>query len=153
MHVSMRRSRPACFVLLVATVVSGLASRRWAAALPAFIASYAGDVLWASTVVWLLALLWPRTSTPRLASSALAIAVAVELTQLYRAPWIDGIRATRLGALVLGQGFLWSDLACYAVGVSLAACLDWWLVRPRGRTSTSVRPGKPPRYSSSSSRR
>ncbi len=130
MRVTIQRSRPACFVLLVVTVVSGLASRRWAASLPAFIASYAGDVLWASMVVWVLALLCPRTSTLRLASSALAIAVAVELTQLYHAPWIDGIRATRLGALVLGQGFLWSDLACYAVGVGLAACLDWWLLRP-----------------------
>jgi hypothetical protein len=26
--------------------------------------------------------------------------------------------------LVLGQGFLWSDLVCYAVGVSLAALID-----------------------------
>ncbi|MFM8818855.1 MAG: DUF2809 domain-containing protein, partial [Phycisphaerales bacterium] len=38
--------------------------------------------------------------------------------QLHHAPWIDGIRATRLGALVLGSGFLWSDIACYAVGVA-----------------------------------
>lgn len=126
-----RRSRPTYVALLIATVAAGLASRQWPAAIPAFIASYAGDTLWATMVVWLLALLWPRTSTVRLASAALAIAVADELSQLYHAPWIDGVRATRLGALALGQGFLWSDLVCYAVGVSLAAGLDWWLLRSR----------------------
>ena len=34
----------------------------------------------------------------------------VEESQLYHASWIDSIRGTTLGALVLGHGFLWSDL-------------------------------------------
>ena len=118
----------ACFVLLALTIACGLASRRYGAMLPSFVARYAGDALWATMVVWLLALLWPRAATSRLALGALAIAVTVELTQLYRAPWLDAIRATNVGALILGQGFLPSDLVCYAVGVSLAALLDWWLL-------------------------
>ena len=44
------------------------------------------------------------------------LSIAVELSQLYHAPWIDSIRQTTLGGLILGFGFLWSDLACYAVG-------------------------------------
>jgi hypothetical protein len=80
-------------------------------------------------VFWLMAIVWPRASTVRLASAALAIAVVDELSQLYHAPWIDGLRATRLAALALGQGFLWSDLVCYTAGVSLAAGVDWWLLR------------------------
>lgn len=129
MHGVPQRSRLACVGLAIATIVAGLASRQWPAALPRFIALYAGDTLWAAMVVWLLALASPRASTTRLASTALALAVVVEVSQLYHAPWIDGIRGTRLGALVLGQGFLWSDLACYAVGVGLAASADAWLVR------------------------
>ena len=124
-----QRPRITYIALLVVTIAAGLASRDWDAALPAFISLYAGDTLWASMVVWLLAIVWPRASTARLASVALAIAVADELSQLYHAEWIDGIRATRLAALVLGQGFLWSDLVCYAAGVSLAAGVDWWLLR------------------------
>lgn len=124
----MPRSRPTYIVLFVATVVAGLASRAWDAALPAFISLYAGDTLWASMVVWLLAIVWPRARTVWLASAALAIAVADELSQLVHAPWLDGLRATRAGALVLGQGFLWSDLICYVVGVVLAAAIDWRLV-------------------------
>ena len=55
---------------------------------------------------------------------ALAFSVAVELSQLYHAPWIDSIRHTTIGGLILGFGFLWSDLACYALGVVLGVLVD-----------------------------
>lgn len=117
--------------MLVATVLLGLASRRFGTALPAFIARYAGDALWAMMVMWIYALLWRRVSTARLSAAALVTAYAVELSQLYRAPWIDALRESRVGALVLGQGFLWSDLVCYAAGVALGAILDAALAHRR----------------------
>ena len=55
---------------------------------------------------------------------AMAFAVAIELSQLYHAPWIDSIRRTTLGGLILGFGFLWSDLACYALGVGLGVLVE-----------------------------
>ena len=73
---------------------------------------------------FLAALLFPRVPTARLALGAAAFALAIELSQLYHAPWLDAVRATRPGALILGFGFLWSDLACYAVGIALAALID-----------------------------
>ena len=45
------------------------------------------------------------------------LSFAVEFSQLYQAGWINAVRETHLGALVLGRGFLWSDLACYTAGV------------------------------------
>lgn len=123
------RPRPLYAALLLGTVALGLASRHYANALPVFIARYAGDVLWASMMVWLVALVRPRETTPRVAVAALVIAFAVEASQLYHAAWIDGIRSTRLGALVLGVGFLWSDLVCYSVGVASAAIVDRVLSR------------------------
>ena len=110
--------------MLATTVALGLASRRYAAALPSFIATYAGDALWAAMVFWIAALLFPRGRTRTLATSALGVSFAVELSQLNHAPWINEIRATRLGALALGHGFLWSDLICYAAGVAIAALID-----------------------------
>jgi hypothetical protein len=59
-------------------------------------------------------------------------ALLIELSQLYQADWIVAVRANRLAALVLGHGFLWSDLCCYAVGVTGAAAADAALSR-RGR--------------------
>ena len=118
------RNRVVHAIVLVAVVAAGLASRRFVSVLPSFIATYAGDTLWASMVFVGLGLLFPRARTGTLAAAALAIAVVDEISQVYHAPWIDAIRATRPGALVLGYGFLWSDLACYAVGVLGAAALE-----------------------------
>jgi hypothetical protein len=68
--------------------------------------------------------LLPRASTRTIALLAMILSLAVELSQLYHAPWIDSIRQTTLGGLILGFGFLWSDLACYAVGVGLGVILE-----------------------------
>jgi hypothetical protein len=71
-----------------------------------------------------------------IATISLAIAFAVEASQAYHAAWIDSIRSTALGGLVLGSGFLWSDLVCYAAGISIAAGLDALLsTRKQGMTS------------------
>lgn len=125
----MMRSRPLYLALTAGTVAVGLASRRFRSALPAFVGAYAGDVLWAAMVYLLAAALWPRASVRRLAVGTAVFALAIELGQLYHAPWIDAVRHTRIGGLVLGFGFLWSDLACYAVGIALAAALDAALAR------------------------
>jgi len=61
----------------------------------------------------------------------MSLSVAVELSQLYHAPWIDPIRRTTLGGLVLGFGFLWSDLACYAAGGGLGVLIE--MLRRGGR--------------------
>jgi hypothetical protein len=125
----MMRSRPHYLALAAATVALGLASRRFRRALPAFVGAYAGDVLWAAMVYLLAAAVWPRASVRRLAVGTAVFALAIELGQLYHAPWIEAVRHTRIGGLVLGFGFLWSDLACYAAGIALAAALDAVLTR------------------------
>jgi hypothetical protein len=124
--------------LLVITIALGLATRRFPAAFPTFVAEYGGDTLWAAMVFWLAALVRPRAARSRLAVVALSVCVAVELSQLYRAPWIDALRSTRLGALALGHGFLWSDLLCYSIGVLLASAIDAWLVQRNAHLSSEA---------------
>lgn len=130
------RSRILTAFLLLLTIALGLASRCYTPALPSFIAAYAGDALWAAMVFWIAAFIRPRANTRTLAAVALGVSFAVELSQLYQAPWINEIRGTRLGALALGHGFLWSDLVCYAAGVALASAVDLGLLslaKPRRR--------------------
>jgi hypothetical protein len=92
--------------------------------LPGFIAAYSGDTLWALAAYLGTGLVLPRASTRTIALLAMIFSVAIELSQLYHAPWIDSIRHTTLGGLILGFGFLWSDLSCYAVGVGLGVMID-----------------------------
>jgi hypothetical protein len=87
--------------LLIATIALGLATRRFPSAFPGVVAEYGGDALWAAMMFWLGALIGPGTRTYIVAAGAVAFAYAVEISQLYHAPWIDAIRATRPGALVL----------------------------------------------------
>ena len=116
------RNRLAYSIVLVVVVAIGLASRsETATALPAFLSAYAGDTLWALMVFILFGLLRPKASTASVTSCALGFAVAIELSQLCQADWLNALRGTWLGAKVLGFGFLWSDLACYAVGCGIGA--------------------------------
>ena len=119
-----KRSLIAWFALFVVVALLGIGSRRFGPHLPAFVAAYAGDTLWATAAFLGIGLLMPRASTRRVAALALAASMLVEVGQLYHAPWIDSIRSTTLGGLALGHGFLWSDLACYAVGVCLGVLVE-----------------------------
>lgn len=118
------RSIPLYVALAFLTIGAGLASRHYAAFLPEFVAQYAGDTLWAAMLFWVLAVASRHASTSQLAAITIAIAFAVEYSQLYHAAWIDAIRQSRVGALLLGSGFRWSDLVCYVVGVCGAGVVD-----------------------------
>ncbi len=118
------RSRARLVLCLVAVIVLGLGSRRFAGVLPPFVARYAGDTLWATAAFLAAALLFPRAARGRLAAGAALFALAVELSQLAHPPWLQAVRRWPGTGLVLGYDFAWSDLACYAAGVALGACLD-----------------------------
>ncbi|QRK13338.1 DUF2809 domain-containing protein [Archangium violaceum] len=120
---------------MLLTLALGLGSRSAVArhVLPHFITDYAGDTLWATLVYLGILLLWPRLSVRRAAAGALGFSVLIELSQLFHPPWLDALRAHPLVALVLGRGFLVSDLFCYAVGVALGVALDAGLSRASAR--------------------
>lgn len=71
-----------------------------------------------------IGLLSPRASTWWVALLAMSFSAAIEVSQLYHAPWIDSIRRTTLGGLTLGYEFLWSDLVWYAVGVGTGMLVE-----------------------------
>ena len=121
----MRRRNPLIQLLLIVLVsVLGIGSRRFASSLPGFIAAYSGDTLWALAAFNGIGMVLPRASTWTVAFLALSLSFGVELSQLYHAPWIDSIRMTTVGGLLLGFSFVWSDLACYAVGVGLGMLIE-----------------------------
>jgi Protein of unknown function (DUF2809) len=111
-------------VLLAVTIALGLASRLYRDVLPFVLADYAGDTLWATTLFFMLRLFRPAASGPALAAVTLAIAFAVEFSQLAHPPWLDAFRQQPGVALVLGYDFVATDLVCYTAGVVLAWAID-----------------------------
>ena len=140
---SKRRKRsPVLWLGLIAlTVLLGLGSRRFGLHLPGLVAAYAGDTLWALAVFLGIGLILPRASTWTVALLAMAFAVVIEVGQLYHAPWIDSIRRTTLGGLILGFDFVWSDLACYAAAVGLGILIEVFGLHDRTDLSPGVRNG------------
>ncbi|MFO0526788.1 MAG: DUF2809 domain-containing protein [Planctomycetota bacterium] len=107
------------------TMLAGLGSRKFRGALPTAVAPYAGDTLWALMLFLLVSAMLARSAIAIRAAISLGLAFSVEFSQLYHAPWIDSIRQTTLGGLVLGSGFLGSDLICYSVGIAVGVGLEW----------------------------
>jgi len=120
------------FVLAVCTVAIGLATRKMPQLFPALISTYGGDTLWASLFFFLFRFIFPATPAFKIAIGTFVFALAIEISQLYHAPWIDQLRHTFLGKMILGSGFLWSDLVCYASGTLIA-----WLLATLFEKSTS----------------
>lgn len=121
----MNRSRFLYLFYALLTVFIGLASRRFAVYLPSWVKLYAGDAIWALMVFFILGFIFKRKSTIWLAFAALLFSFGIEFSQLYHASWIDAVRATRIGGLILGFGFLWSDLVCYTAGVTLGSLFEF----------------------------
>lgn len=132
-HAPPIRSRWLYAVAVAATIVVGLASRAAAAALPWWLAKNAGDALYATMVFFGIGFIAPRMRTSTAAAIALAFCAAIEGSQAYHTPWLDAVRDTLPGHLVLGQGFHAFDLVCYAIGVALGVALEVGVLRKRDR--------------------
>jgi hypothetical protein len=94
---------------------------------PALLGKYPGDALWALMVYWAVAWLIPGASIRKVALLALVVSYADEISQLYQAPWLNAIRKTTLGHLVLGSAFSWLDMLAYTIGVAVGAAIDYFL--------------------------
>jgi hypothetical protein len=132
--------------MIVIVICSGLASSSEAVGLPPFFAKYAGDALWALMVFLGIGFVLATRGTALVTALAVAVSCADEFSQLYHAPWIDTVRRTTLGHLVLGDTFAWGDIAAYLVGIGFGATAEWaasrisWLWR--GRHGQPNLPGK-----------
>lgn len=126
---TLNRNRYIYSLLLLVTIAAGLASRHFSGILPHWVQLYLGDALWALMVFLLFGLLFHKRSILWVAIAALTFSYSIEISQLYHATWIDALRANRLGGLILGFGFLWSDLVCYIVGVGFGYIMEKVLLK------------------------
>ena len=118
-----RRKRSKIILALAIVIALGLASRAFPAILNT-LGKYPGDTLWALMVFLGIILIKPDIRPTPAALIALVISFGVEFSQLYQAPWINAIRSTTIGHLVLGSDFAWQDLVAYTVGILLGWIAD-----------------------------
>lgn len=121
---SLLKARLPYLIAVAIVMVLGFSSRTFAAALPTFIAEHFGDALWASMIYFGVRMLRVNKRLPWAALISVLFCFGIEFSQLYQADWINGIRGTFLGALVLGSGYLTIDLLRYSAGIILSLLLD-----------------------------
>ncbi len=112
-------------VAILLCIILGLASRVYSFILHPFIALHAGDALWAMMVYFGFRFLFAHKKPVIALFFSILFSFGIEFSQLYQAEWINQIRNTTLGALILGKGFLWIDLLRYTLGILTGAFLDW----------------------------
>ncbi|MED3126206.1 DUF2809 domain-containing protein [Bacillus wiedmannii] len=122
-----KRNRLLYALFTIVIIILGLSSRKLAFALPHLLNAYLGDALWALMIFTGFGFLFPKIDTKKVAFISLLFCYGIELSQLYHAEWIDSIRATTLGGLVIGYGFLWSDLVAYTIGVGIGMFCEFML--------------------------
>jgi hypothetical protein len=106
-------------VLIAVTIPLGLASRVNSLPMPDLVREYGGDVLSAVCIFFGVRFVFHRRSIWNSAVTAYVICVLIELQQLITWSPLRRLREETPLDILLGHGFLWSDLVCYAVGVGL----------------------------------
>ena len=141
----MKSTRLTYLIAAVMTVLLGLASRRYTVqrttfgdeilfegfSIAHFIHNYAGDALWAAMVYFGFRMIFIHCPKKRVAFMAFVFSYAIEFSQLLQYEWLNTIRRTTLGGLILGFGFLWSDLWMYAIGILLAYGIDFYGIKDK----------------------
>ena len=118
------RSRRLYAMMTIFVIALGLASRKFYGIFPPVIEKYPGDVLWALMVFLFLGIVLRNSPTVTLAGLALGISYLDEFSQLYQAPWINSIRDTFWGHLMLGSRFSWFDIFAYSIGITIGIVLE-----------------------------
>lgn len=118
------KSRMYYIGLVIIVIALGLGSRAYADSLPSFVAAHAGDVLWGSMIYFGFRVLLTGKKLKWAVLFSLLFCLGIELSQLYQAEWINQVRSTVLGGLILGKGFLMIDLLRYCAGILSVFILD-----------------------------
>jgi glycopeptide antibiotics resistance protein len=117
------------FTAVIITMAAGLASRRFGELLPDFVHEHFGDALWAAMIYFGVRMVWINRSREWAMIVSLMFSWAIECSQIIQTPWLNEVRSTVLGALILGHGFLAMDLLRYAVGILFVYGIDRYFLR------------------------
>lgn len=127
----MIRAHLTYIALAATTIAAGLLIHLHGTSLGHTSQDITGDALYAMMMTWWMGAIAPNAKLITRASAAYTTCAAIEFSQLWHAPAIDATRATQIGRLVLGSGFDARDLAAYALGVGIAASLEFAVQRRR----------------------
>ena len=116
----MKNKRIIFLIVSFVTICTGLFVRLKKQWFPDVVNLYLGDILYAFMMFYIVSFFAIHKSIKSRTFTVLVICYCIEASQLYQADWINAVRQTLPGKLVLGSCFLWSDILAYTIGVAMA---------------------------------
>ena len=116
------------FIVIVITIATGLFVRLKQQWFPDIVNLYLGDILYAFMMFYIVSFVSKKYLITKRAVIALSVCLVIEVLQLYQAEWINVIRQTLPGRLILGSVFLCSDLLAYTIGILAAFIFEKFIL-------------------------
>ena len=110
--------------LMCAAAAFGLLSRTVLLREVPVIGPWSGDTCWAIAAWFLLRAILPRVAALEIAVLTSALCLIVETSQLLDVEWLQNLRQYPVIRMLIGSGFIWTDLVLYAVGIGISWALD-----------------------------
>ncbi len=86
-----------------------------------------GDALWSMMLFCIWRILLFNKNLSVVAIVSLINCYLVEFSQLITWQWLVSFRQTFIGHIMIGQGFLWSDMLAYTIGIACIWSVFKWL--------------------------
>jgi hypothetical protein len=115
----LKKTRLSYFIITLFVILLGVLSRN-INGIPLFF----GDIFYALMVYFGCRMIFIDSNNQIKVLLPLLFCYFIELQQLCDVPWLLKIRQTTLGHYALGQGFLWSDIFFYSLGVFVGFASD-----------------------------
>jgi hypothetical protein len=116
----MKKYRLILFYLLFILIPIGLGSKFYQGIFQNWINNSLGGILYVIAWVTLVLLIQPRFNPIWVAVWVFLATAFLEILQLWHPPFLEAIRSTLMGRLLLGTTFVFSDFIYYAIGCILS---------------------------------
>ena len=112
--------------LALCTLFLALFIRSLWSSLPYAINFWIGDFLWSFMLYWGCRFLFLNSKRIQMTVFLIVFCWFIECSQMFHTIWLDAFRNTTFGGLLLGHGFLWSDIFSYTGGAIVAYWIDFF---------------------------
>lgn len=119
----MKTYRWIVFGIVIALIPIGLASKFYQGPLQFWVNNSFSSIFYEMFWIFLAALIWPRLPPGWVAFWVFVVTSVLEFLQLWKPPFLQAIRSTLIGRLLLGNSFVWGDFLYYVLG-----CAVGWLI-------------------------
>lgn len=111
-------------LLAIVTIIIALIIRKLWTHLPFWINIWIGDFLWAVMLYFAMIAVFMPKNRWKATAYLIVFCWIIEISQEWHTEWLDAFRQTYIGGLLLGHGFLWSDIISYTMGALVAYLID-----------------------------